>query len=103
MVDAYEEWFKGYREDPREYLSRTFDDVKGYDDIVMLRDIEFNSHCEHHIVPMATPNLIIVRAPQAPEKNGPYHIQLVKNFAVIAYNYATDSQDMLTGMYRKQP
>lgn len=51
VVDAYEEWFKGYREDPREYLSRTFDDVKGYDDIVMLRDIDVESHCEHHIAP----------------------------------------------------
>ncbi|MFJ2319646.1 XAC2610-related protein [Pseudomonas sp. NPDC087817] len=58
---------------------------------------------EHHIVPMETPNLIVMRTPQAPEKNGPYHIQLVKNFAVIAYNYATDSDDMLTGIYRKQP
>jgi GTP cyclohydrolase I len=51
VVDAYEEWFKGYGEDPREYLSRTFDDVKGYDDIVMLRDIDVESHCEHHIAP----------------------------------------------------
>lgn len=51
VVDAYEEWFKGYQEDPREYLSRTFDDVKGYDDIVMLRDIDVESHCEHHMAP----------------------------------------------------
>ena len=51
VVDAYEEWFKGYGEDPREYLSRTFDDVKGYDDIVMLRDIDVESHCEHHMAP----------------------------------------------------
>jgi GTP cyclohydrolase I len=51
VVDAYEEWFKGYREDPREYLSHTFDDVKGYDDIVMLRDIDVESHCEHHMAP----------------------------------------------------
>ena len=51
VVDAYEEWFAGYRADPRTYLSRTFDDVKGYDDIVMLRDIEVESHCEHHMAP----------------------------------------------------
>ncbi len=51
VVDAYEEWFKGYSENPREYLSRTFDDVKGYDDIVMLRDIDVESHCEHHLAP----------------------------------------------------
>ena len=51
VVKAYEEWFSGYQEDPVEYLSRTFEDVQGYDDIVMLRDIEVESHCEHHIAP----------------------------------------------------
>jgi GTP cyclohydrolase I len=51
VVEAYDEWFKGYREDPNEYLSRTFEDVKGYDDIVMLRDIDVESHCEHHMAP----------------------------------------------------
>jgi GTP cyclohydrolase I len=51
VVKAYKEFFKGYSEDPQQALSRTFDEVEGYDDIVMLRDIEFNSHCEHHIVP----------------------------------------------------
>jgi GTP cyclohydrolase IA len=51
VVKAYREFFSGYNEDPHEALSKTFEDVGGYDDIVMLRDIEFNSHCEHHIVP----------------------------------------------------
>jgi GTP cyclohydrolase I len=51
VVKAYKEFFKGYSEDPLQALSRTFDEVEGYDDLVMLRDIEFNSHCEHHIVP----------------------------------------------------
>jgi len=51
VVAAYREFFKGYEESPLEALSRTFDDVGGYDDLVMLRDIEFSSHCEHHIVP----------------------------------------------------
>ncbi len=51
VVEAYDEWFKGYNEDPRDYLSRTFEDVQGYDDIVMLRDIEVESHCEHHMAP----------------------------------------------------
>jgi GTP cyclohydrolase I len=51
VVKAYREFFKGYHQDPYEALSKTFEDVGGYDDIVMLRDIEFNSHCEHHIVP----------------------------------------------------
>jgi len=51
VVNAYREFFKGYEEDPVEALSRTFEEVGGYDDVVMLRDIEFNSHCEHHVVP----------------------------------------------------
>ncbi len=51
VVKAYEEWFSGYREDPVNYLSRTFEDVQGYDDIVMLRDIDVESHCEHHVAP----------------------------------------------------
>lgn len=51
VVKAYEEWFAGYREDPVKYLSRTFDDVQGYDDIVMLKNIDVESHCEHHMAP----------------------------------------------------
>lgn len=51
VAKAFTEYFSGYREDPEEALARTFSDVAGYDDIVMLRDIEFNSHCEHHIAP----------------------------------------------------
>jgi GTP cyclohydrolase IA len=51
VVDAYGEWFEGYQADPAKELSRTFEDVQGYDDIVMLRDIEVESHCEHHMAP----------------------------------------------------
>ncbi|MEE9381053.1 MAG: GTP cyclohydrolase I FolE [Hyphomonadaceae bacterium] len=51
VVKAYEEWFGGYNEDPVKYLSRTFDDVQGYDDMVMLREIDVESHCEHHMAP----------------------------------------------------
>jgi len=51
VVDAYGEWFEGYTQDPMDYLSKTFEDVKGYDDIVMLRDIDVESHCEHHMAP----------------------------------------------------
>src|SRR5438270_7574500 len=51
VVDAYGEWFEGYGLDPAKELSRTFEDVQGYDDIVMLRDIEVESHCEHHMAP----------------------------------------------------
>ncbi len=52
VVRAYEEWFSGNFEDPREYLERTFEEVGGYDEIVVLRDIRFESHCEHHIAPI---------------------------------------------------
>lgn len=51
VVKAYTEFFSGYEECPIDALSRTFDEVGGYDDIVMLRDIDLNSHCEHHMVP----------------------------------------------------
>ena len=51
VVNAYTEFFKGYEECPIEALDRTFDEVGGYDDIVMLRDIDVNSHCEHHMIP----------------------------------------------------
>jgi len=51
VVDAYGEWFEGYDADPAKELSRTFEDVQGYDDMVLLRDIEVESHCEHHMAP----------------------------------------------------
>lgn len=51
VVDAFEEWFSGYGDDPIKELSRTFDDVEGYDDMVMLRNIDVESHCEHHMAP----------------------------------------------------
>jgi len=51
VVNAYKEFFSGYAEDPVGALDRTFEDVGGYDDIVMLRDIDVNSHCEHHMIP----------------------------------------------------
>ena len=52
VVDAYRDWFSGYQIDPAEYLRRTFEEVGGYDEMVVLRDIAFESHCEHHIAPM---------------------------------------------------
>jgi GTP cyclohydrolase I len=51
VVKAYEEFFKGYRENAAEALKRVFSDVEGYDDLVLVRDIGFTSHCEHHMVP----------------------------------------------------
>ena len=52
VVDAYGDWFSGYGEDPREFLARTFEEVAGYDELIVLRNIEFESHCEHHMAPI---------------------------------------------------
>jgi len=52
VARAYEEWFAGYDQDPKEYLSRTFEEVGGYDEIIALKDIPFESHCEHHLAPI---------------------------------------------------
>ncbi len=52
VAKAWREYFRGYHEDPSRHLSRTFDEVGGYDEIVLLRDIPFQSHCEHHLAPI---------------------------------------------------
>ena len=52
VVKAYKEFFSGYEEDPEEILSRTFEEVEGYDDAVIVRNIRVESHCEHHMVPI---------------------------------------------------
>jgi len=52
VAKAFEEWFSGYGQDPEEYLTRTFEEIEGYDDMVILRDIRFESHCEHHLAPI---------------------------------------------------
>ena len=51
VVNAYNDWFSGYNEDPNAILKKTFSEVEGYDEIIMLRDIRIESHCEHHIAP----------------------------------------------------
>jgi GTP cyclohydrolase I len=52
VAKAYQDWFSGYKLDPDEYLARTFKEVCGYDEMIVLRDIEFESHCEHHMAPI---------------------------------------------------
>lgn len=52
VASAYEDWFSGYREDPVLALQRTFEEVEGYDELIVLRDIPFESHCEHHMAPI---------------------------------------------------
>jgi GTP cyclohydrolase I len=52
VVDAYLDWFSGYKVDPADYLQRTFEEVAGYDEMIVLRDIQFESHCEHHMAPI---------------------------------------------------
>jgi GTP cyclohydrolase I len=51
VIDAYEEIYQGYRECPADVLDRTFSETAGYDDFVLVKDIGFNSHCEHHMMP----------------------------------------------------
>jgi GTP cyclohydrolase I len=52
VVDAYRDWYSGYDSDPSAYLRRTFEQVGGYDELIVLRDITFESHCEHHMAPI---------------------------------------------------
>ena len=52
VARAYEDWFSGYSTDPEEFLERTFEEVEGYDDMIVLKDIRFESHCEHHLAPI---------------------------------------------------
>ena len=52
VVEAYRDWFSGYAIDPADYLRRTFEEVAGYDEMIVLRDIEFESFCEHHMAPI---------------------------------------------------
>ena len=52
VAKAYRDWFSGYQMDPRDYMARTFEEVGGYDEMIVLRDIEYESHCEHHMAPI---------------------------------------------------
>jgi len=52
VTRAFEDWFSGYYQDPEEYLTRTFEEIDGYGDMVILKDIRFESHCEHHLAPI---------------------------------------------------
>ena len=51
VVNAYEDWYGGYSQDPKEVLNKTFSEIEGYDEIIMLKDIRVESHCEHHMAP----------------------------------------------------
>jgi GTP cyclohydrolase I len=52
VVDAYEEYFRGYDQDPEAILKKTFEEIEGYDEMIVLRGIRFESHCEHHMAPI---------------------------------------------------
>ena len=52
VAEAYRDWFSGYQVNPYEFLERTFEEVEGYDEMVVLRDIRFESYCEHHLAPI---------------------------------------------------
>lgn len=53
MARAFEEYFAGYREDPALILQKTFEEIDGYDEMIVLRGIRFESHCEHHLAPIS--------------------------------------------------
>jgi len=52
VAAAYEDWFKGYQDDPEDFLNKTFSEIDGYDEMVVLKDIRYESHCEHHMAPI---------------------------------------------------
>lgn len=52
VVRAYEEYFRGYHDDPKAILQKTFEEIEGYDEMIVLRGIRFESHCEHHMAPI---------------------------------------------------
>lgn len=52
VINAYQEFFKGYTENPQEIISKTFEEVEGYDEMVLLKNMRLESHCEHHMVPI---------------------------------------------------
>ncbi|MEQ1790616.1 MAG: GTP cyclohydrolase I, partial [Rickettsiales bacterium] len=52
VTRAYREFFRGYEEDPKDILTRTFEETEGYDEMITLKNVEFESHCEHHMVPI---------------------------------------------------
>ena len=60
VIDAYEELFSGYRECPADVLERTFGEIGRYDDFVLVREIAFNSHCEHHMMPFTARRISLI-------------------------------------------
>ncbi|MEZ5896028.1 MAG: GTP cyclohydrolase I FolE [Parvularculaceae bacterium] len=90
FVDAYEEFLSGYAEDPVEILSRTFEEVEGYDDIVLLRDIRLESHCEHHIQPI----IGVAHVAYLPSTKVVGISKLAR--VVDAYSHRLQSQEILT-------
>jgi len=72
VVKAYEEYFSGYTQDPHEALTRTFDEVGGYEDIVFLRNINIESHCEHHMAPI----LGVAHVGYMPNKKSGWNIKI---------------------------
>src|SRR5499426_1863894 len=90
VVRSYEEFFAGYDEDPREMLQRTFEEVEGYDEVVVLRDIRVESHCEHHMVPIIGK----VHVGYLPDKRVVGISKLAR--VVDAYAYRLQIQEKLT-------
>ena len=60
LVKAFKEYFKGYQEDPKKILAKTFGDVEGYDDMVIQKNISLQSHCEHHMAPILGLRMLLI-------------------------------------------
>lgn len=90
FIKAYDDWFKGYKENPEDILSTTFEEVEGYDDIVLLRDIRVESHCEHHVAPI----IGTAHVAYLPEKRVVGLSKLAR--LVDAYGKRLQSQETLT-------
>jgi GTP cyclohydrolase I len=90
FVKAYDDWFQGYKEDPDAILARTFEEVEGYDDLVLLKDIKVESHCEHHVAPI----LGVAHVAYLPEGRVVGLSKLAR--LVDAYSKRLQSQEILT-------
>ncbi len=90
MIEAYEEYFSGYGIDPVAYLRRTFSETDGYDEMVVLRDIRFESHCEHHIAPI----IGVAHVAYLPDKKVVGISKLAR--VVLAYSKRLQIQEKMT-------
>ena len=88
VIKAFSEHFSGYKENPSEILAKTFREVQGYDDIVVLKKIDFESHCEHHMLPIIG-NASIGDLPNKSIVGISKLARIVNTFATVSYTHLT--------------